>query len=157
MTEARVRAVCSSRRRIEPKVSVGRGEFRAGWGLVGDSHAGPPHPNRWQIALLAWEDSERLNAAENLDAVPGSFAENLSTVGLDTARLNVGDRLRIGDQVLLEVEQLGKPPEIAHTYNFRGFSLLPHKGVFCGIVQGGWVKAGNRITVLPAPGQQPTA
>jgi MOSC domain-containing protein YiiM len=150
VTQARVKAVCASKRRVEPKTSVGQGEFRAGWGLVGDSHAGPPRPNRWQIALLAWEDTEQLNHAENLDAVPGSFAENLSTVGLDTARLRVGDRLRIGEEVVLEVEQLGKPPEIAHTFNFGGFSLLPHKGVFCGIVSGGVVKEGDPITVLPS-------
>jgi MOSC domain-containing protein YiiM len=150
VTQARVKAVCASKRRTEPKASVGQGEFRAGWGLVGDSHAGPPQPNRWQIALLAWEDTERLGLAENLDAVPGSFAENLSTTGLDTSRLCVGDRLRIGEEVVLEVEQLGKPPEIAHTFSFKGFSLLPHKGVFCGIITGGLVKEGDPITVLPS-------
>jgi len=150
MTQARVKAVCASGQRTEPKVSVGQGEFRAGWGLVGDSHAGPSQPNRWQIALLAWEDAERLSQEQTLDAVPGSFAENLSTVGLDTATLRVGDRLQIGKEVVLEVEQLGKPPEIAHTFSYKGFSLLPYKGVFCGIVAGGLVQEGDPITVLPA-------
>lgn len=148
MTQSRVKAVCASAQRTEPKVSVGQGEFRAGWGLVGDSHAGPPVANRWQIAVLALEDTERLNREKNLDAVPGSFAENLSTVGLDTSALRVGDRLRIGAEVVLEVEQLGKPPEIAHTFSFKGFSLLPTKGVFCGIVTGGWVKEGDSIVVV---------
>ena len=151
MTQAKVKAVCASQRRIEPKVGLGQGEFRAGWGLVGDSHAGPPRPNRWQIALLAWEDTERLNQAENLDAVAGSFAENLSTMRLDTARLCIGDRLRVGEDVVLEVEQLGKPREIAHTFNFKGFSLLPHKAVFRGIVTGGLVKDGDPITILLGP------
>lgn len=154
MTQARVKAVCASKLRNESKISVGQGEFQAGWGLVGDSHAGPPRPNRWQIALLAWEHTERLNHTENLDAVPGSFAENLSTIGLDTARLCVGDRLRIGEEVVLEVEQLGKPPEIAHTFNFKGFRLLPSKGVFCGILTGGLVEEGDPITVLPSRGRE---
>ena len=148
MTQARVKAVCASGKRTEPKVSVGQGEFRAGWGLVGDSHAGPPVPNRWQIAVLAWEDTERLNQEKDLDAVPGSFAENLSTVGLDTAGLRVGDRLRVGEEVVLEVEQLGKPPEISHTYSFQGTSLLPTRGVFCGVVTGGLVKEGDPIVVV---------
>jgi MOSC domain-containing protein YiiM len=134
---------------------VGRGALRAGWGLVGDSHSGPPQPNRWQISLLAWEDVQALNEAHDLDAVPGSFAENLTTEGLDTSTLRTGDRLEIGEgdeaggRVVLEVDQLGKPAAIAHTYNYRGHSLLPTKGVFCSVVSGGTVRAGDRIRVLP--------
>jgi MOSC domain-containing protein YiiM len=148
MSQAKIEAVCRSRERIEPKVDVGQGELRAGWGLVGDSHAGPPLPGRWQVSLLAWEEVERLNREQGLTAGPGSFAENLTTEGLDTARLKLGDRLQIGRGVILEVEQLGKPPEIAHTYNFQGHSLLPTAGVFCGVVVGGLVKAGDEIKVL---------
>jgi MOSC domain-containing protein YiiM len=148
MGKARVLAVCRSGRRTDPKVDIGRGEFHAGWGLVGDSHAGPSTPGRWQISLLAWESVERLNREQRLHAVPGSFAENLTTEGLDTSGLRVGDRLWIGDRVVLEVQQLGKPPEIAHTYSFQGHSLLPTEGVFCGVVAGGNVAAGDEIVVL---------
>jgi len=148
MTRAHVKAVCRSERRTDPKLDVGRGELRAGWGLVGDSHAGPPRPGRWQVSLLAWEDVAALNRERGLEAVPGSFAENLSTQGLDTSGLAVGDRLRIGERVVLEVEQLGKPPDIAHTYNFGGYSLLPSKGVFCAVIAGGAVSAGDEICVL---------
>jgi MOSC domain-containing protein YiiM len=151
MPKARIKAVCRSERRADPKVDVGRGELRAGWGLVGDSHAGPPHPGRWQISLLAWESVEQLNERQGLHAVPGSFAENLTTMGLDSSRLRVGDRLKIGDGVVLEVEQLGKPPEIAHTYRFEGTSLLPAEGVFCSVVVGGTVAVGDEIVVLPRP------
>jgi MOSC domain-containing protein YiiM len=115
--------------------------------LVGDSHGGPPRPGRWQISLLAWEDVTRANREHGLNAVPGSFAENLTTEGLDTASLKVGDRLKIGNEVVLEVEQLGKPPEIAHTYNFQGHSLLPTVGVFCRVVVGGMVSAGDVIVI----------
>ena len=147
MNSARILAVCRGDERAQPKVNVGRVELRAGWGLVGDSHAGPPRPGRWQIALLAWEHVARLNGEAGLDAVPGSFAENLTTEGLDTSRLRVGDRLRIGEHVILEVEQLGKPREIAHTYSFRGHSLLPTVGVFCRVVAGGVIAAGDEIAV----------
>lgn len=144
----RIKAVCRSDDRNEPKTDVGRGELRAGWGLVGDSHAGSPRPGRWQISLLAWEEVEAASREWGIDAVPGSFAENLSTEGLDTSALQVGDRLQAGSQVVLEVEQLGKPPEIAHTYSFQGHSLLPVKGIFCGIVTGGTVSAGDEILPL---------
>jgi MOSC domain-containing protein YiiM len=144
-----VKAVCASQLRAEPKVRVGKGELRADWGLVGDSHAGPRQPNRWQISLLAWESIARLNREAGLDAQPGSFAENLTSQGLDLSCLKVGDRLRIGEQILLEVEQLGKPAAIAHTYSFRGHSLLPTEGVFCAVLEGGCVAAGDEILVLP--------
>jgi MOSC domain-containing protein YiiM len=148
VTIARIKAVCRSDERIQPKVDQGKGELRAGWGLVGDSHAGPPRPNRWQISLLAWEEIVQANRDHGLDAVPGSFAENLVTEGLDTASLRLGDRLRIGDEVILEVEQFGKPPQIAHTYSFQGQSLLPTRGVFCAVVAGGTVAVGDPVTLL---------
>lgn len=144
-------AVCRSEQRADPKTDLSEGDLRPGWGLVGDSHAGPARPGRWEISLLAWENVEQLNRAYGLDAVPGSFAENLTAHGLDTSHLRVGDRLCIGESVVLEVEQLGKPPEIAHTYSFRGYSLLPTVGVFCCVVMGGTVRAGDPIR-LQAPG-----
>ena len=76
---------------------------------MGDSHAGPPELGRWQISLLAWEKVERLNRSLGLGAVPGSFAGNLSTKELDTLRPQVGDRLRIGDQVVLQIQQVLSP------------------------------------------------
>jgi MOSC domain-containing protein YiiM len=150
MSRARVKAVCRSERRTDPKVDVGQGELRVGWGLVGDSHAGPPQPGRWQVSLLAWERVEKLNEEHGLDAAPGSLAENLSTEGLDTSGLQVGDRLKVGGRAVLEVEQLGKPAEIAHTYSYRGHSLLPTVGIFCGVVDGGPVAAGDEIAVMRA-------
>lgn len=146
---AEVVAVCRSERRTDPKYDVGEGEFRAGWGLVGDAHAGPPQPGRWQVSLLAWESVERLNREKGLDAQPGSFAENLTTRGLDTAALAVGDRLLIGDQVVLEVEQRGKPPTLAHTYQYHGYSLLPTEGIFCRVITGGLVRRGDPIHRIP--------
>jgi MOSC domain-containing protein YiiM len=146
--KGRIKAVCRSDDRNEPKTNIGFGELQPGWGLVGDSHAGPPHPGRWQISLLAWEDVDQARRAWGIAVVPGSFAENLSTEGLDTAALQAGDRLQVGDQVVLEVEQLGKPPELAHTYSFQGHSLLPSKGVFCRVVSGGAVAVGDGILLL---------
>jgi cyclic pyranopterin phosphate synthase len=93
---------------------------------------------------------EQLNREQGLGAAPGGFAENLTTQDLDTSRLQVGDRLHIGKQVVLEIEQLGKPPEIAHTFSFRGHSLLPTVGVFCRVAAGGVVCRGDPIWLEPA-------
>jgi MOSC domain-containing protein YiiM len=138
---AHIVAVCRSEQRMEPKVDIGQGELRQGHGLVGDSHAGL---SQRQVSLLALESIERANRAQGIEAVPGSFAENLTTQGLDLLSLKVGDRLRVGE-ALLEVVQIGKPPEVAHAYHFQGVSVLPTEGVFCRVVEGGWVRRGNEI------------
>ncbi len=62
--------------------------------------------------------------------------------------MRVGDRLRVGP-ALLEVVQIGKPPDVAHTYNFQGVSILPREGVFCRVLEGGRVTRGDPIQVLP--------
>ena len=157
---AHIVAVCRSEQRMEPKVDIGQGELRQDHGLVGDSHAGLSQPfdklvlseaeglrTPRQVSLLALESIERANRAQGIEAVPGSFAENLTTQGLDLLSLKVGDRLRVGE-ALLEVVQIGKPPEVAHTYHFQGVSVLPTEGVFCRVVEGGWVRRGDEIARL---------
>jgi MOSC domain-containing protein YiiM len=157
---AHIVAVCRSEQRMEPKVDVGQGELRQDHGLVGDSHAGLSQPfdklvlseaeglrTPRQVSLLALESIERANREQGIEAVPGSFAENLTTQGLDLLSLKVGNRLRVGE-ALLEVVQIGKPPEVAHTYHFQGVSVLPTEGVFCRVVEGGWVRRGDEIARL---------
>jgi MOSC domain-containing protein YiiM len=141
---AHVVAVCQSRQRTDPKVDIGEGELRAGQGLVGDAHAGL---SERQVSLLAIESIERANHKHGITAVPGSFAENLTTEGLDLGALKVGDRLRAGEAELVVV-QLGKPPGVAHTYNYQGVSILPREGVFCRVARSGWVRRGDEIIVV---------
>lgn len=144
----RVVAVCMSANRPDPKRDVGSGELRAHYGLVGDAHAG--YSER-EISLLAVETIAEVNREHGIGALPGSFAENLTLEGLDLMTLRLGDRLRVGP-VLLEVVQIGKPADVAHTYNFRGISILPRKGVFCRVLEGGIVSRGDEVQVLPREG-----
>jgi MOSC domain-containing protein YiiM len=141
---AHVVAVCQSWQRTDPKVDVGEGELRAGHGLVGDAHAGL---SERQVSLLAIGSIERANREHGITAAPGSFAENLTTVGLDLGALKVGDRLRAGEAELVVV-QLGKPPGVAHTYHYQGVSILPREGVFCRVVRSGRVRRGDEIVVI---------
>jgi len=142
---AHVVAVCASQCRSDPKVDVGTGELRAGYGLVGDAHAGF---SEREVGLLGVESIEEVNREHHVAAVPGSFAENLTVAGLDLLTLKLGDQLQVG-QALLEVVQIGKPPDVAHTYNYGGVSVLPRKGVFCRVVRGGGVSRGDALQVLP--------
>ncbi|MBN1921833.1 MAG: MOSC domain-containing protein [Anaerolineae bacterium] len=139
-------AVNSSTECTKPKTSVDAGELIAGYGLVGDAHAGL---SEREISLVTIENIEAANQRYGIQAGPGAFAENLTTEGLDASTLKVGDRLRVGP-TLLEVVQLGKPRTAAHTYNYQGVSILPNVGVFCRVIEGGRVVPGDSIEVLPA-------
>ena len=137
-------AVCSSERRSDAKRDIGEGELVEGHGLLGDAHAGQ---SAREVSLLALESIERANREHGISAIPGSFAENLTTQGLDLSSLQVGQRLRVG-QALLEVVQIGKPPEEAPTYSFCGVSVLAREGVFCRVVEGGRVSRGDAVEVV---------
>ena len=84
--------------------------------------------------------------AKGLDVKPGSFAENLTTRGFDLVSVKVGDRLRVGEEALLEVTQIGKE---CHTrcaiYNKIGRCTMPEQGVFARVIKGGTVSSGDSI------------
>ena len=97
--------------------------------------------------MLGVEALRVLNAEHNVGAVPGSFAENITTMGINLTALPIGQRLQAGD-ALLEVVQIGKPLDGTHTYNFKGFSLLPKHGIFCRVLESGDVWRGASISLI---------
>lgn len=132
--------VCTSQLRTEPKINLGGGFLQKGHGLVGDSHAGTEK----EVSLLALESIKKLCQEKGLTAGPGAFAENITTEGIDIESLPVGARLQIGGAKLIVI-QIGKDPSKAHTYNYRGYSILPQEGVFCKVIESGEVKIGDSI------------
>ena len=113
---------------------------KKGYGLVGDSHAGTEK----EVSLLAIESIHKLCDETGISAAPGSFAENITTEGIDLASLPVGSKFQIGG-AKIKVIQIGKDPSQAHTYNYQGYSILPKEGVFCKVIESGEVKIGDSI------------
>lgn len=142
MSAGTIIAVCTSKRKGTPKTEVGSGFLQEGFGLEGDAHGGDWHR---QVSLLSIEQIQTM-ADKGLDVKPGSFAENFTTQGFDLEALKVGDRLKIGESVVLEVTQIGKE---CHTrcaiYHKIGECIMPEKGIFCRIITGGEVKRGDSI------------
>jgi MOSC domain-containing protein YiiM len=137
----RIAAVCVSRSKGTAKHDAGKGVLIEGFGLEGDAHGGFAHR---QVSLIASEDIETMRA-KLPDLVPGSFAENLTTEGLDLSAAGVGDRIRIGD-CILEVSQIGKECHSECEISRRaGECIMPRKGVFCRVIKGGPVAAGDAI------------
>ena len=147
--KGRVLAVCTSERKGTPKRDVGHSRLEVEWGLVGDAHAGPWHR---QVSLLAWESIEKMRA-KGLNVRAGSFAENITTEGLELYTLPIGTRLRIGT-ALAEVTQIGK---ICHDrcaiYYQAGDCVMPREGIFVRILEAGEVKVGDEVEVLEEPGE----
>jgi MOSC domain-containing protein YiiM len=85
---------------------------------------------------------------EGYDVVPGSFAENLTTEGIDLLKFPIGTRFSVGDKVLLEITQIGKECHSGCAI-FRqvGKCIMPREGVFTRVLRGGIVKAGDEIKV----------
>ena len=139
----KVVGVCVSQRRTDPKQNVGKGFLQKGLGLVGDSHAGSAK----EVSLLAIESVQNLSQETGISAEPGSFAENITTEGIDLSSLPIGSKLQIGD-AKLEVIQIGKDPSGPHTYHYQGYSLLLTKGIFCKVIESGEVKIGGPIRIM---------
>ena len=141
MMPGRVVAVCTSKEKGTVKQNVGSARLVEEYGIEGDAHGGFAHR---QISLIAAEDIESMRAKlPNL--VPGSFAENITTEGLDLTSLSVGDRLEAGE-CILEVSQIGKECHSrCEVFRFSGDCIMPKKGIFCRVLRGGNVKTGDGI------------
>ncbi len=139
-----VLAVCTAQRKGIRKRDVGQAELRPDWGIVGDAHAADWHR---QVSLLAWESIEKMRAV-GLNVGAGSFAENITTVGLSLVDLPVGTRLRLG-QALVEVTQIGKEcHDRCAIYYQAGDCVMPREGIFVRVCEGGPVCNGDTIQVL---------
>lgn len=114
-------------------------------GVADDAHAGDWHR---QVSLLAWESIEKARAT-GLDVVEGDFAENVTTEGIDLLALPLGTRVRIGNDVLLELSQIGK---VCHTkcaiYHLAGDCIFPREGIFFVALEGGAIDVGDPVEVI---------
>jgi MOSC domain-containing protein YiiM len=142
---ATVLAVCKSKDKGTKKKPVESGLIKEEFGLVDDAHA--DCTTHRQISLLAEESIDKMRQM-GLKVGPGDFAENLTTQGIDLPRLPIGTRLLVGQEVLLEVSQIGKE---CHTkcaiFQQVGTCIMPLEGVFARVIRGGVVKPGDPIEV----------
>ncbi|HOJ83078.1 MAG TPA: MOSC domain-containing protein [Acetomicrobium flavidum] len=140
---ARVLAVCISSSRQEPKKPVAEARFIEGKGIDGDSHFGI---SSRQVSLLRYEDIKLAEKEAGFSFPPGSLAENLVVEGLPD-QIPLESRLKIGRDVVLLVIEKGKKPDEPHTYDYRGWCLLPKVGYFLEVVNGGIVKPGDEVVL----------
>jgi MOSC domain-containing protein YiiM len=148
-----IHSINISREKGVPKTPVESVELVAGEGIREDAHRGFGHR---QVSLLMVESIEEQRALAGgeekakeagVAIVPGVFAENLTTRGIDLGSLGIGDELLVGGgHVRLRVTQLGKE---CHTrcaiYRLAGDCIMPRLGVFCEVLEGGPIRTGDPI------------
>ncbi len=141
-----VKAVCTSYQKHVQKDDVGEALLIEEHGLEGDAHAGFAHR---QVSLLAEESIDKMKALGLKNLRPGAFGENLTTSGIDLLSLKVGDRLRVGEEIILEVSQIGKEcVERCAIYYQAGDCIMPREGIFARVIKGGYLRRGDPIEVM---------
>ncbi|MDD5648712.1 MAG: MOSC domain-containing protein [Dehalococcoidia bacterium] len=144
---AKIIAVCRSDTKGVRKTPVDSGVFKVGLGMEGDAHAGGDKVR--EVSLLAQESIAKMNLNGH-EFKPGEFAENITTSGISLVSLPVGTRLRAGEEVTLEITQIGKKCHSGCVImKEMGICVMPREGVFARVVRGGCIKTGDQITILP--------
>ena len=144
-TKGRIRAISVSKEKGTQKVNVPRAELQADFGIIGDAHAGDWHR---QVSLLGVESINKM-AAKGAKVSPGSFAENITTEGIDPGALKVGSKLRLGNDVELAITQSGKRcHKRCEILKLLGDCIMPREGIFAKVTRGGTINVGDTIEVI---------
>ena len=129
-----------------------------GSGLVGDfigdrrSHGGDDQA----VYAYAREDLDLWAADLSRDLTNGCFGENLTTQGLDVTGALIGERWRIGDDVVLQVTDPRIPcATFVGWLGERGwiktFTQRAVPGAYLRVVTPGRIRSGDRVELLERP------
>ena len=142
---ASVVAVCTSKKKGTKKQAVAEGFLEENYGLVDDAHA--DCLTHRQVSLLAIESIDKMRSL-GFDLTPGDFAENLTTEGIDLVSVPIGTRIFVGDEIILEMSQIGKECHTACAIRRQvGKCIMPEEGVFTRVIRGGLVKPKDIIKI----------
>ena len=142
---AKIVSINISDKKGERKKAVDSAVLKQNYGMERDAHAS----GEWhrQISLLALESIKKMQE-KGLEVGPGDFAENFTTEGIDLVSLPVGTKITIGEDIEMEVSQIGK---VCHNrcaiYHQAGDCVMPKEGIFTKVLRGGTAKKGDEIKV----------
>jgi MOSC domain-containing protein YiiM len=127
-------------------------------GLRGDAivdtvnHGGPDQA----VYVFTRPDYDWWSAHIGRTLEPGTFGENLTLSSLESAALNIGERLQVGG-VLLEVTSPRVPcvtiaARMQDPQFVRKFKEAERPGVYCRVLKTGSVQAGDLVDLIPYSG-----
>jgi MOSC domain-containing protein YiiM len=140
----KILAVCTSEKKGTVKTPVDSITVEKDYGVSGDAHA--DSQTHRQVSLLAVESIDKMRS-RGFEINFGDFAENITVEGIDLISLPVGTRLLAGDEVVLEMSQIGKECHAACAIRQQvGDCVMPREGIFVRVIHGGTLKPGDTIT-----------
>ncbi|MEE6263409.1 MOSC domain-containing protein [Plantactinospora sonchi] len=129
-----------------------------GSGLVGDQIFDMAHHGGDDQAAYAYarEDYDWWEAELGRDLPGGIFGENLTTTGVDVNGALIGERWRIGAELLLQVTFARIPCatfqlKMAEPQWIKRFTREARPGAYLRVVEPGEVRAGDQVTVVHRP------
>jgi MOSC domain-containing protein YiiM len=141
-----------------PVLVTAPGPLKGESGVEGDEIGDKKHHggNDQAVYAFAREDLDRWETELAMELPDGSFGENLTTVGVDPNEAQLGERWRVGSQVLLEVTSPRIP---CKTFAVRmgvvgwarRFSKSGRPGAYLRVLEPGLVRAGDPISVVRRP------
>ena len=142
----RVIAISISKKKGIPKTNVQSAKLIENFGIEGDVHAGNWHR---QVSFLALESIDKMREKGLPNLRPGAFAENITTEFLELPMLEIGTRIKLGKEAVLEITQIGKECHTKCAIFFRvGDCVMPREGIFAKVIKGGNVAAGDAIEII---------
>ena len=128
----------------EPMNPVDSATFIEGFGIEGDRHAVKSGARTVRQVLLMDEDT-----LEGFGLGIGQVRENVTVRGIDLHEVPAGQRLALGDDVVVEITQFCAPCErMEEVRPGLREELFEQRGMLATVISGGAVNVGDQIQVV---------
>ncbi|MBD0423068.1 MOSC domain-containing protein [Streptomyces sp. TRM S81-3] len=132
-------------------------------GLAGDAVCDTRHHGGTDQAVyaVAREDLDDWERELGRPLPNGSFGENLTTAGLDVSGARIGERWRIGPDLVLEVTS-GRIPcrtfqgHLGESQWVRRFTRKGAPGAYLRVIEPGEIRAGDPVEIVHRPAHEVT-
>jgi len=128
----------------EPMNPVDSATFIEGFGIEGDRHAVKSGARTIRQVLLMDEDT-----LEGFGLGIGQVRENVTVRGIDLHEVPAGQRLALGDDVVVEITQFCAPCErMEEVRPGLREELFEQRGMLATVISGGAVNVGDQVQVV---------
>ena len=135
-----------------------------GSGLAGDAVCDRRHHGGEDQAVYAFarEDLDGWERELGRPLTDGMFGENLTTEGIDVSGAKIGERWRVGSEVVLEVTS-GRIPCLTFQGHLgekawvKRFTAKGASGAYLRVIEPGEIRAGDPIEIVHRPDHEVTA
>ncbi|HOV14301.1 MAG TPA: MOSC domain-containing protein [Spirochaetota bacterium] len=133
----KIKAICISPQKGR-KDSVKEVNIIENWGIEGDWHSKKDSDR--QVSFLSTEAIKEV-VEKGIIIKDGDFGENFILTDIEIKNIKIGNIIKLGDSVQIEVKKIGKDcVEPCIIYKTVGMCVMPTCGVFGKVIKGGRVK-----------------